>query len=254
MKNIEDRNGKEVFLKRVREALGRTAPLTITPDHPSLKTGIARQDEKIRTIKAKLESRRNRLLVKFEEMASRNGWIVNRVSTDQEAVQAVKEIAKASEAREIVRSSHDIFRRVDVDSALRQPGVKVTALTSGRGRRLEWLQSVVMGADLGITGVDYGIAETGSCVIIPRAGISRLVSLAPPVHIAVVEPEQILESLDDLLALRRMEYMQGRGKMPAYLNIISGPSRSADIEQTITIGVHGPGEVHLIVMPSRELD
>ena len=105
-----------------------------------------------------------------------------------------------------------------------------------------------MEADLGITGVDYAIAETGSCVIIPRRGVSRLVSLAPPVHIALVEPEQVVESLDDLLALRRLEYMRSRGRMPTYMNLISGPSRSADIEQTITIGVHGPGEVHLVLI------
>ena len=56
-------------------------------------------------------------------------------------------------------------------------------------------------ADIGITGVDYAIAETGSAVLLPRKGVSRVVSLVPPVHIAVVESGQVLPSLDELFTL-----------------------------------------------------
>ena len=243
-------NGKEAFLQRVREALGRTEPLTIMPDHPSLKTVLARQEEKVRTIRAKVDVRQQRLLPRLLETAESNGWNLTRVPTHKEAAQTVAEIAKSLGARRVVRSNHDIFRKVDVDTPLRHLGAAMTVLAAGRGKRRETLRSAAMDADLGVTGVDYAIAQTGSCAIIPRTGISRLVSLAPPVHIALVEPEQVLESLDDLLALRRLEYMRGRGRMPSYMNLISGPSRSADIEQTITIGVHGPGEVHLVLIAS----
>jgi len=85
-------------------------------------------------------------------------------------------------------------------------------------------------------------------VVIPRKGLSRMVSLAPPVYIALVEPEQVVESLDDVFAIRRMQYMQKNGRDANYMNFISGPSRTADIEMTISIGVHGPGQVHLIMI------
>ena len=89
-------------------------------------------------------------------------------------------------------------------------------------------------------------AWTGSCVIIPREGVSRIVSLVPPVHIAVVEKGQVLDNMDELFALRRNDF--NHGNLDSYLNIISGPSRSADIEYTLITGVHGPGEVHMVLL------
>ena len=103
-------------------------------------------------------------------------------------------------------------------------------------------------ADVGITGTDYAVAETGSLVILPRRGLSRLVSLVPPVHIALVRPQEVVESLHDLFLLRRLEYYRRGGEMGSYLNFITGPSRTADIEMTIVQGVHGPKTVHLALI------
>ena len=96
--------------------------------------------------------------------------------------------------------------------------------------------------------MDYAIAETGTAVVLPRQGLSRLVSLVPPVHVAVVRPREVLESLDDLFILRRLAYYEGGGDMGSYMNFITGPSRTADIEQKLVIGVHGPKEVHMVLM------
>ena len=103
-------------------------------------------------------------------------------------------------------------------------------------------------ADLGITGADYAMVETGTVVLLPRAGLSRLVSLAPPVHLAIVRPQEVLETLDDLFVLRRLAYYQNGEDMGSYMNFITGPSRTADIEQTLVIGVHGPKEAHLLLL------
>ena len=78
--------------------------------------------------------------------------------------------------------------------------------------------------------------------------MSRLVSVVPPVHLAIVRPRDVLASLDDLFLLRRLEYHTNGGELGSYLNFITGPSRTADIEQTIVVGVHGPRAVHLILM------
>jgi L-lactate utilization protein LutC len=239
---------KEAFFSRVRQALGRDIPLAHTPDHPALKTALPRQQEKVRTVLAKVEARRLSLLPQLAERAAGAGWHVHRVASYNEAALMVGEIARKLNARRIVRSSEEIFRRTEVDMALRSVRVAPIVLASGRQRRRSDLQPLAWKAELGIVGVDYAIAETGSCVVTPRRGVARMTSLAPPALIALVEAEQVLESLDDLLALRRLEYVRSRGRTPLSMTIISGPSRTADIEFTLTTGVHGPGEVYMVLI------
>ncbi|MBI4771707.1 MAG: LUD domain-containing protein [Chloroflexi bacterium] len=82
-------------------------------------------------------------------------------------------------------------------------------------------------------------------------GRGRLASLLPPVHIALVRPEQFFPSLAAFLAHHRPPECRYRGlaalfREPSSLTVISGPSRTADIEMTLTIGVHGPGELHVL--------
>ena len=84
------------------------------------------------------------------------------------------------------------------------------------------------------------------CVIIPQTGVSRLASLLPPVHIALVRRGQTLPSLDELFTLRRADF--AADALGSYMNLITGPSRTADIEYQIITGVHGPGEVHMVLI------
>ena len=239
---------KEPFLKAIRNALGRTEPLLYAPDHPSLKTSLPRHQEKVRTIQAKVEARRPMLLGRFAEAATAGGWRVHRVATHNEAALMVGEIASGLGVRRAVRSAEEVFRRVEVDRALRTAKVTPVVLASGRQRKRSELRALAWGADLGITGVDYAVADTGSCVLVPRRGVARITSLAPPALIVLVEADQMVESLDDLLALRRLEHLRTRGRTPAYMTLISGPSRTGDIEFTLTIGVHGPGHASVVLI------
>lgn len=244
----EDPN-KAAFLERVRAALGRTEPLHHVPDHPALKSALPRHQEKLRTVQAKVEARRPQLLTTLAENAAGASWHVHRVPNADDAASTVAEIAAGMNAKHVVRSAEEVFKRVDVDGALRSRGVSPTILASSRSRRRGDLKEIAFRADLGVTGVTWAVAETASCVVIPRKGVARLTSLAPSVLAVIVEAEQVLESLDDFFALIRLPFIQTRGKGgPPYFNFISGPSRTADIEQTLTVGVHGPGEVHMIIL------
>jgi L-lactate dehydrogenase complex protein LldG len=98
-------------------------------------------------------------------------------------------------------------------------------------------------ADVGITGVEHLIAETGSVVLASRPGQPRSLSLLPPVHIAVAHRDQILPDLFDLFA--------GGPELPSNLAIVTGPSKTGDIELRLVTGVHGPGEVHVVVVNPR---
>jgi L-lactate dehydrogenase complex protein LldG len=97
--------------------------------------------------------------------------------------------------------------------------------------------------DAGVTSADYGLADTGSLVIFTESNESRLLSLLPPCHIAVIERSKIVPSLDDVYRLRPLP-----GAESSAMVVITGPSRTADIEMRLVRGVHGPGEIHVIVV------
>jgi len=101
---------------------------------------------------------------------------------------------------------------------------------------------------LGITGADVAIAESGTVVVVGGAGRPRLASLLAPAHIAVVHASQIVRGLGDALVRLRDLYGTTIFDNTSSLTFITGPSRTADIELTLTLGVHGPREVHIVII------
>ena len=238
---------RELFLQNLRQALGREGA-SPPPEYPPLKERLQDQQRKVDALWARAEERRAELLERFLTMAEKAGWQTSRVDTPAAVVQQVVRLTGEVQAHRVVRSDQPVFQHVEVDSALEQTGVTVTTMSLGSVGSREALREAAIQADVGITGVDYAIAETGTCVLVPRRGVSRLVSLVPPVHVALVEPQQVVESLDDILALRRLEFLRGDPGMGSHMTFITGPSRTADIEQTLVVGVHGPKEVHLVLV------
>lgn len=93
-----------------------------------------------------------------------------------------------------------------------------------------------------ISRASYGLADTGSVVLAASADEPRARHLLPDVHVSLLREEAILPGLDELFAAMR-------GDLPSALAIVTGPSRSADIEQRLVVGVHGPREVHVVLLP-----
>jgi L-lactate utilization protein LutB len=98
-------------------------------------------------------------------------------------------------------------------------------------------------AEVGINFADYALADTGSLVFLSESRESRLISLLPPVHIAVIARKNILSGLDELFDLVPHPMAQSSA-----MALITGPSRTADIEMRLVRGVHGPGEIHVIIV------
>ena len=94
----------------------------------------------------------------------------------------------------------------------------------------------------GVSTALYGLADTGSVVLAASADEPRARSLLPAIHVTLLREDRILPGLDELFAALGED-------LPSALAIVTGPSRSADIEQKLVVGVHGPGEVHVVLLP-----
>jgi L-lactate utilization protein LutC len=98
---------------------------------------------------------------------------------------------------------------------------------------------------VGVTGAFCAIAETGTLMMLSGAETPATTSLLPETHVAVLDPGRIVATMEDAWDMLRREYKQP----PRAVNFISGPSRTADIEQTVTLGAHGPYRVLVILAP-----
>jgi L-lactate dehydrogenase complex protein LldG len=95
-------------------------------------------------------------------------------------------------------------------------------------------------AGAGVTGAAFGLAATGTVGITCGPGAPRGVSLVPPAHICLVRSSDVVENLEEALGLL--------SALPSAIAWVSGPSRSADLEMTLTVGVHGPAFVDVIIV------
>ena len=248
-------NTRDEFFANVRRALGRTGdtPSFVPDEATGLSQGADAVEERAEAIRREIEANADDLMAQLEVSAKEGGWKVARVASAAEASQYIQSVARDIEARSVLRSEHLVFEQLGLEAAFEGTGIalEVMAIRDApddevRETQRSAFRQKAIAADLGITGVDYAIAETGTCVLIPRKGLSRVVSLLPPVHVAVVERGQVLPSLDELFTLRRREFLHDN--LGSYMNLITGPSRSADIEYTLVTGVHGPGEVHMVLI------
>ena len=238
---------KEEFLRSVRQALGRdhSSP---DPPYPQLEETLAQLEAQAAAVRRRLAENPTVLMEKLAHLARLGGWNVYQAPGYEEAIEHIASLASSLGVESLVRTDQPIFEGFPVDAALAALGLTITNVVQGESQSRESLRERIIAADMGLTGADYAVAETGSVVVVPRKGLSRLVSLVPPVHLALVRPEDVVETLDDLLLLRRLEYHRQGGDMGSYLNFITGPSRTADIEQTLVVGVHGPKEAHLVLL------
>jgi L-lactate dehydrogenase complex protein LldG len=107
------------------------------------------------------------------------------------------------------------------------------------------------GADLvGVTGAFLAIAETGTLVLLSSGASPASTHLLPETHIALLQADRIVDTMEDVFEVLRRERGGPQQMMPRAINMVSGPSRTGDIEQTIVLGAHGPYRVHIIIAMS----
>jgi L-lactate dehydrogenase complex protein LldG len=208
---------REHILHKVRTALGRTAGPPLT-DAPPVRLAICEMDT---------DTRISSLLRRVEALAGKT----RRAATPEDARAYVSEILNG---RSAVASNAPFLRRCGISDL---PGVQSGFTTAPE------LRVLCATADVGITSADYALADTGTLVLLSSSEEARMISLLPPVHIAIVPQERVLTGLDELLTR-----LPDPAAQSSSMVLITGPSRTADIEQILVRGVHGPGEIHVVVV------
>jgi L-lactate utilization protein LutC len=157
----------------------------------------------------------------------------------------LRELISRHQVKTVLCWKHPVLERLDIESFLRSQNLIVHMWDELEGEAPEERWEDAFAADLGITSVDWAIAETGSLSVCARSGgRGRAVSLLPPVHVALIEPDQILPDLFDLFS--QLEPI--KQELPSNVTLITGPSKTGDIQLKLTTGVHGPGEVHAVIV------
>jgi L-lactate dehydrogenase complex protein LldG len=175
---------------------------------------------------------------RFLEELEAVGGHGQRVESLEEARDYVVSLARERDAKLLVRWDVEELERLGVDEPLEEAGVEVTVW-----RNLEDFREVAAGADIGLSMAEWAIAETGSLVLTSGPGRGRTVTLLPQTYVAVIPTERVLSTVPEAI-----EKYAGNGGLPANVCFHTGPSRSGDIEMSLTIGVHGPGDVHVVLV------
>lgn len=223
----DNKASREAVLARVRKALGRTG---------SDAEARAKADA---YVAAHAQGPRPAMPADLvQRFVSRAGDMASTVERIESLAQVPQRVASYLAALQI----HDRLAAQRSTSGVCWP--EFAALDwAGAGLAIE--ARPTLGHDrLAITGCFCAIAETGTLVFTSGADTPTSSALLPDTHIAVVRSERIVSGMEEAFALVRRE----RNPLPRAVNLISGPSRTGDIEQTIVLGAHGPYRVHILVM------
>jgi L-lactate dehydrogenase complex protein LldG len=163
------------------------------------------------------------------------------VSGEAAAADALRQIILKRGARRIAVSDSPLARRVaTIAEAL------AAADAGGETELVEDADAAeLFDCDLGVTGAQWGVAETGTLVLESDAERHRLASLVPAAHVAIVDARSVRQTLGEVLQAISERGAQGLSRAVTF---ITGPSRTSDIELTLAIGVHGPAELYVIVI------
>lgn len=208
---------RDHILHKVRTALGRSAgqPPTLVPE------------ARLRVPEMDLETR----LARFSRALEALGGKFHRAASMDDARAYV---AALVDGRSAVASNSPYLEQCGITALA---GVRSGFLAEPE------LRALCAVTDFGITSANYGLADTGSLVMLSSREEARMISLLPPVHVAVLVKERILTGLDELFTVLPLP-----AEAASSMVLITGPSQTTDIEQLLIRGVHGPGEIHVIVV------
>jgi L-lactate dehydrogenase complex protein LldG len=222
-------------LADIRRALGRSATVRPAPLDPFVEPYAPVDSE---ALVARFSTELNAVSGNVYRLVSDKLQFVDELAT------GIADICRSAGATRVALSGSSWLAEISLSDQLKARGLSVL-MTIGSDH--EALVAQLATCDAGVTAVDYAIAETGTIVISSDERNALLVSLLPTIHIAVLRPTQISSSLAEVITKLSLERV-GSDKSARSASFITGPSRTSDVELTLSIGVHGPKELHVIIV------
>ena len=221
----------------------------------------ATAQDALQTIEKILQEKKAKLIVKSKSMVSeeielnsfleRKGYTVVETDLGEWIIQLAKERPSHITAPALHKTKEEMAKLLS--KHLHQdvpPDPKEIVKIARKHLRKSFIE-----ADVGISGANLAVAESGTLVIVSNEGNARLVTSLPPVHIALVTTEKFVETLEQAASLIKALVIASSGsKLTAYVSFITGTSRTTDIEKELVMGVHGPGELHIILLDNGRLE
>jgi L-lactate dehydrogenase complex protein LldG len=224
---MSNSEAKNAIFASIRQNLAASAPFDAQHQahHGQKETDFAASVQK--------EFSKETLIENFRQSLEFVGGNFSLVTDETEAAEVLFSIIKEKAANKIAVSDSPLVKKivefVETDDEFIENASAETLFET----------------DLGFTSAQWAIAETGTLVLESESERHRLTSLVPPVHVCVLEARHIRQSLGEVL-----EILQQR--LSRTITFVTGASRTSDIELTLAIGVHGPGELHVILIDKEE--
>lgn len=171
----------------------------------------------------------------FETRAKTAAAEVLRVPSITQARNVLENLLKELKVQKVVAAKCPLQQAADIETTIRALGIEYYGVPEDIAAHAET-------ADIGISGVEFGVAETGSVCQDAYAIESRLVSTLPPIHVVFMQSRNVVPGITEAFDIISKVFDCG------YISFITGPSRTADIERVLTIGVHGPSRFIIIAI------
>ena len=221
---------------------------------------VEKPKEALETVEKILQKTRAKLVVKSKSMVSeeiqlnsfleKKGYKVIETDLGEWIIQLAKEKPSHITAPALHKTKEEVAKLLSRHLGKDVPPDPKEMVRLAR----EEMRTHFMEADVGISGANLAVAESGTLVIVSNEGNARLATSLPSVHIALITTEKFVETLEQAVTLIKSLIPASSGlKMTAYVSFITGPSRTTDIEKELVVGVHGPQELHVIILDNGRL-
>ena len=242
---------QEAFLQRIRQALGsdRLDPANqAQPESETIASPPPRSDQE-----------RDELVQRLMTAGQALHMHITLCPDLEAAAADITDLAQAKVQKDkgVVAWDHPLLWELNLDKRMSENGLRFAttgwqgtpASDAERLRQRSAIRRQMASAFMGITSADFCLADTATLVMKTRPGQARSASLLPEIHAAVIRKDHIIADLQELYALLSHDPHQAQEGLTSCLTLISGPSKTADIEMCMVHGVHGPRELYLFILP-----